>query len=285
MRVAQERGQIGAIGLEFRAPARPGLVEEKAVGRSGGVGEGADERWLGRRVGQLVRDDVAARIRASAQADSGVFGEPFVQFERALLRGCLREQLVPSGSENRGVPNGRFLFRDDRGAEGLGERAPLELQQVTAVARVQVRVCRAARGKSDLVLDSVPHLVREQGRARRALFRQRQHQHCPFLARPIERGVGDVYRQRQLAQKRRAAGVELFLVVRLIRDHVARLRVDQEQRTAERDPPKPAPILLAHFLGFLQESGRFLSWGWQPRSERRAGRGGRRAQRGFALEK
>ena len=80
----QKLGQITARA-HCLAPVCAGVVEEKPIGGTGGIGKGADERLLSRRIYQFISNNEPSQIRIAAQFHAGVFGKPFVQLQLAFV--------------------------------------------------------------------------------------------------------------------------------------------------------------------------------------------------------
>ncbi len=87
-------------------------------------------------------------------------------------------------------------------------------------------------GQPDLVLHPVPQLMQEKGGAFLALRRQREQNHRPLAARPIERGVGQVDVHGNLAPQDRTDPREAALRIRLIGVGDPGCGIDQEEAAA-----------------------------------------------------
>lgn len=252
VRPREQCAKIG-VGIEPAVPAGIGLVEQQAIRGAAGIGERTHEAGRVEEAGKGVdRVGAALPVVGQAQANAGVFRDSFVDFQRGLVGGGLVEQaaaLVPEGERiGNAVAPRPFVI----GHQRLGERAPLQLQQVAALPHVEVAVARLVACQPQVALDAVEHLVHQEHAQHPWFKRHRPHQLRPLGARPFDARVGQHDLRGQLANEGPVAGLQHATAILLVGNHAAVDRVDDHDRPAQRPAPQRAVVALAQPPGFLE---------------------------------
>src|SRR5581483_11637697 len=97
-------------------------------------------------------------------------------------------------------------------------------------------------GEADRILYSMEAFVRQQPAARLPELAHWPHHHRPMDARPVDGGVGRADFRRQRAGEDAALRLQLPFRVSLVGDDGMRLRVNKEERPAQRHAPESAGV-------------------------------------------
>lgn len=247
----------GGVG-EMVAPAGGRLVQQQAIGRTGGIGERADETAIDNvraKVMQRRLDTCGARWVADEHA--GVLGQALVQFQRRFFLRCRRELAVALGAECECVVHRSVLRHCIGGRERIRKRAPFQLQPVASFKCVEVLVAAFGRGgDGQRRLQPMEHFVSQQRTAPGHVLRQWPEQLRPAYAGPFHGGVGNDRIGRKLAHEHLATRLQRAVYIRMRGGDLAALRIDQHQRPAQGLPPQLAAIGLAQVLCLDEDSAR-----------------------------
>ena len=169
---------------------------------------------------------------------AGVLRQAFIQLERILLGGRVRESLATPLAKHHGIRQ-RLAVPTQR----CRQRAPLELHQISPVQRVEMRVGNFVRDEAELRLNAMEGFVSEQHATLIRIGRQRQQHHRPAIAVPVDRRIRDRHRSRP------RAFADLVIAPR---DEMTRLRLDENRRSAKRHAPHAPVVARAHGIELVK---------------------------------
>ena len=214
----------------------------------------------------------AFRRRGEAKANPGVFRRSLQPLQNSLLRRSLRKKAIAFRPEHQGVRDSRSAVRRHGRLKRRAKGAPLQLQPVAALQRVEVAIVAfPVAPETDGRLNAMKHLVRQFDPPCRVIPVQWPDQLSPTDAGPGGGRIGNIHALGKFAGEDPVLRLQNAAWIRLVGGAHAAVGCDQQDRAIESMAPKLSGITRADRLRLCEQSSRLIRinrWRGERRCER-----------------